>query len=101
MSDLLNIGAVSFLLLAILASALNWAALVVSVRNKKRGIDRHLSTIPIAAQIFGVAAAVSSHFNPAAVIPSWICLLPALLDVSLCSLAYLPVYLLRRRSSRA
>lgn len=90
---------ISFLLLAILVVALNWVAAGVSLRNKRRGIDRHISPIPIVAQIFAVVAAIGSYFNPAGLIRPWACILVALLDVPLWSLAYLPVYLRKRRGT--
>jgi hypothetical protein len=88
---------IGFLLLAILVVLLNWIALLVSVRNKRRGIDRHVSPIPIAAQVFGVVGAIISYFNPAEPIRPWAYILVALLDVPLWSLAYLPIYWLKRR----
>lgn len=98
--DGLRVVTITLLFLALLVVVVNWATVILSLRNKRRMIDRHYSTIPFAAQVFGVAGAISSRLDPVGIIPPWACVLVALLDVSLWSLVCLPIHLLRRRGRR-
>lgn len=97
---LLSAMTVALLLLAALVLVLNWAAVAMWFRNKRRGFARHYSLVPFAAQVFGIAAAITSKLDPAPQISPWVGIVVAALDVSVWSLAYLPIYLLRRRRNQ-
>jgi hypothetical protein len=43
--------AIALLLFAIYVVVFNWCCVIISIRNKRRGIDRHFSTIPIVISI--------------------------------------------------
>lgn len=61
---------------------MNAVCVTKSLQNQKRGIDRHHSMVPIAAQIqLLVAALIPSSY------PSWLLWTIALLDISLWTLA--------------
>jgi hypothetical protein len=50
--------AIALLLFAIWVVVSNWAFVIITVRNKRRGIDRNLSTIPFASILFTLVASV-------------------------------------------
>ncbi len=91
------LGAV-FLLATVFLVAMNWAAAVVSLRNKRRGIDRHHSMVPGFSVGLAVFAMAMWPFWPG----KWVLLIPAL-DIAnlnlLLSPIYLLIYLLRKRGS--
>jgi uncharacterized membrane protein YuzA (DUF378 family) len=88
---------VLLLLLSAIFGAINWFAIGVSLRNKRLGIRRHMSPIPLFAQVFGIAAFVTSTVEQSSFLPRWIYVIVPLLDISLWSLAYWPVYVARQR----
>jgi hypothetical protein len=44
------------LIIAAYTAAMNWGCVIVSSRNKKRGIDRHHSTVPLVSFLIAVLA---------------------------------------------
>lgn len=75
----------------------NYGAIIVSSRNKRRGIDRHISMGYVLPQICLLLAHFISSFAPDRFIPPWLLLAIALADPSLWCLAALPIFLLCRR----
>jgi hypothetical protein len=51
--------AIIILLLAGYIVAMNWGCVIVSFRNKRRGIDRHHSTVPV---VFFILVALAIWF---------------------------------------
>jgi hypothetical protein len=84
------------LLFAAYIVAMNWGCVIVSLRNRKRGIDRHHSTVPIASLIF----AGMGHMIWPWPDKSWIIAIP-LLDIANWSLLWLPVAFIREKRMKS
>jgi hypothetical protein len=82
--------AIIVLLLAVYVVAMNWGCVIVSIRNKRRGIDRHHSTVPV---ISFILAALAHVIYPKAD-KNWMIVIP-LLDIANWSLLTLPFVLFR------
>ena len=82
--------AIAILLIAAYIVVMNWGCVIVSTRNKRRGIDRHHSTVPI---ISFVLAALAFAIYPRTD-RMWMITIP-LLDIANWSLLLLPVVLIR------
>ena len=66
---------VLILLAATYVVVANWGCVIVSIRNKRKGIDRHHSTVPLISFIFAGAFAYPLYpFIP----KWWIVIIPAL-----------------------
>jgi hypothetical protein len=78
------------LLLAGWIVAMNWSCVIVSIRNKRRGIDRHHSTVPFVSFLLVVLA----HLVYPKPDNRWMLALP-LLDIANWSLLALPYVLVR------
>ena len=92
MGTLAGVASVALALAAAYVAAMNIGCAVANYRNKKRGVDKHHSMVPIAVQLLALASAAISSAVPKALLIG-ICLV----DLSLWQLAYLPIFLLRRR----
>ncbi|MCA9233661.1 MAG: hypothetical protein KDA57_23680, partial [Planctomycetales bacterium] len=92
-----NIVPVVLLVTAALVVAGNWAAVVWSLRLKSRGIERHISTVPLVAQILAFLAAVVASQSVSPILPAWSYCVVACSDIALYSMLLVPVYLLRSR----
>ncbi len=88
------------LLLATHIALMNWRCVIVSIRNKKRGIDQHHSTAPILSALFTLIAMI---FCPRHDLVAWMLLVP-LLDIGnwilLLSLPLLVWELMKKRPSK-
>lgn len=82
--------AIAILLFGAYIVVMNWGSVIVSTRNKKRGIDRHHSTVPIISFVLA-ALAYLIYPHPDKM---WMISVP-LLDVANWSLLLLPVVLIR------
>jgi hypothetical protein len=82
--------AFAILLFAAYIVFMNWGCVAVSMRNKRRGIDRHHSTVPVVSFIL---AALAHLIYPRAD-EGWMITVP-LLDIGNWSLLWLPVRLIR------
>ncbi len=82
MSTIRLILAAAILLFAAYIVVMNWGCVVVSIRNKRRGIDRHHSTVPLLS-LFITALAVVVYPWP------WMIAVP-LLDIANWSLVWAP-----------
>ena len=85
----------TILLFAAYIVVMNWCCVIISIRNQRRGIDRHHSTVPLLSLILTVfALLLFPHPNKAA----WMLAVP-LLDIAhlglLWSILWLPVLLIR------
>jgi hypothetical protein len=74
MNELRIIAASLLLLLGALVAVINWRCVIVSMRNKRKGIDRHHSTVPLISLI---TTGFASFIYPLE-LKSWIGLIPAL-----------------------
>lgn len=92
--------AIILLLLAGYIVAMNWGCVAASIRNKKRGIDRHHSTVPIVSFIL-VALAHLVYPRPE---KNWMIVIP-LVDIGNWILLWLPNGLIqewrKRKSTEA
>ena len=82
------LGVLAMVLLALgaLVVVCNVVCVLMDARNRRRGIDRHVSTIPFVAQIcVGLAAQTSTSGNVQ--LPAWIFWLVALTDPGLWDMA--------------
>lgn len=84
----------SFVLIALAIGVvvMNYAAAMLSARNKRLGIDKHHSMVFLVAQLLLWLAAVASP-----VVPRWVLFAIAAADLSLWMLLYLPIFLLLQR----
>ncbi|MEO5558646.1 MAG: hypothetical protein ABIO49_02750 [Dokdonella sp.] len=92
-----NVLSAIFLALAAYIVVLNWACVIATYRFWRGGIKRHVSTIPVLAQILVCAAAIASAQANVAWLPHWSFWLVAFADAALLQLFYLPIFLLRRK----
>jgi hypothetical protein len=90
-----SILAIAILLFAGYIVVMNWGCVIISMRNKKRGIDRHHSTVPIVSLVL---AALANEIYPW---PDkmWMISVP-LVDIANWSLLWLPVVLIREARRR-
>ena len=95
MSTIRFILAIAILLLAGYVVVMNWGCVIVSMNNKRRGIDWHHSTVPILSVIL-VALASLTYPRPDTM---WMIYVP-LLDIANWSLLWLPVVLIEKREQR-
>jgi hypothetical protein len=65
--------AVILILLAAYITAVNWCCVIVSMRNKRRGIHKHHSTVPLISLILAALAYAVCSFSSKA----WIGIIPA------------------------
>jgi hypothetical protein len=85
------------LIFAACTVVLNWACVIASYHFRRQGIKRHVSTVPLLAQLLVVVAAIISSRVTPALIPGWLFGLVAFTDVALLQILYHPVFLLRRK----
>ena len=85
------------LLLGAYVAVFNCGAIIASLRLKRRGFARHISTIPLLAQVFTFFAAMLSGHTTALDIPSWVFWLVVLVDPALWQLLYLPILALLKK----
>ncbi len=97
MQTFLAILSVFILVLGAVVAVLNWGCVVASHRFHRRGVKRHVSTIPLVPQLCVVTAAIISSRLVHPLLPDWSLWAVAVLDPSLVQVAYYPVFLLRRR----
>jgi hypothetical protein len=88
-----SVVAVLLAVVGVYVVALNARCVCVSLRNKRRGVDRHHSTVPLVAQIF---LGFSWLLSP--IVPQWALWTVALADVSLWTLPYGLFYAFRHRN---
>jgi len=82
--------AIAILLFAACIVVMNWGCVIVSMRNKRRGIDRHHSTVSIVSIVLA-AVAYLVYPQPEKV---WMISVP-MLDIANWNLLRLPVVLIR------
>jgi hypothetical protein len=62
------------LLIAAFLLVMNWAAPIASWRNRRNGIDKHVSGVPFTSLVVSAVAYIVYPMQP----KGWICLIPAL-----------------------
>jgi hypothetical protein len=87
------------LLLAAYIVVMNWACVIVSVRNNKRGIDRHHSTVPLISFFITIFAMMACAWCGAPKLAVWMLIVP-LLDIANWSLVFAPFGLIREMCRR-
>src|SRR3569832_1023077 len=87
--------AIAILFYAAYIVVMNWGFVIVSSRNKRRGIDRHHSTVPIVSLVL---AALASFIYPLRD-QMWIISVPAL-DIANWSMFLLPVVVIRESRAK-
>ena len=87
--------AIVFLLCAAYVVVMNWGCVIVSIQNRKRGIDRHHSTVAFVSLILAALAYVTYPRMD----KNWIAILP-LVDIANWTLLWLPVVLIREARAR-
>ena len=70
---------------------MNWGSVIVNARNKKKGVERHYSTVPVVSLILAAIAYVV-YPNPDRI---WIFLFPVT-DIANWRLLLLPVAVIRQ-----
>lgn len=73
MTELRAIGAIILLLMASLMVVMNWTCVIASGRNRRNGIEKHVSTVPLLSLIFAGFAHTLYPWTP----KGWIGLIPA------------------------
>jgi hypothetical protein len=80
MGTTFNVVSSVFFALGCLVLAGNYWAVYVSGRNRRLGIDKHMSTIPVVTQILAVLGGMASGPAGQPWIPGWAFLLMAVVD---------------------
>lgn len=70
------IAAIILMLMALYISAMNWGCVIVSILNKRRGIDKYHSTIPLVSLILAGLAYPLYPYEPR----GWVVVIP-LIDI--------------------
>jgi hypothetical protein len=83
--------AIAVLIFAVCIVVMNWWCVAINARNRKRGLDRHHSTVSLVSVLFA-AVAYQLYPDPQKL---WIVSIP-LLDIANWRLLWLPVMFLRR-----
>ena len=78
------------MLIAAYIVLMNWGCVIVSIRNKRREVAKHHSTVPLVTLIIAYLIYLAYPYKP----DFWIGLIPAL-DIGNWFLLYLPVVLWR------
>jgi hypothetical protein len=98
--------AVAVLLFAAYVVAMNWACVIVSLRNKRRGIDKHHSTVPLFSLFLVVVGLVlyphPRHSAAQRGIEDWTIWMLALplLDIANWTLLLSPLLLIRQLTTK-
>ena len=91
---LASVVSILVLLLAIFTVVGNWACVLATYRLRRQGSKRHVSTVPLVAQVLVAVAAVISHMATSQLLPVLLFWVVALSDPALFSILYLPVFFL-------
>lgn len=92
MESLRFVLAILLLLCAGYVVAMNWGCVIASSHNKRRGIDKHYSMVPIISLIFVSLAVVAYPYSP-----KWWMWLIAAGDISNLLMVLWPFFLLKDR----
>ena len=79
-STIPNVVSSVLLALGCLVLASNFWAIYASARNRRLGINKHVSTVPIVTQILVVLAAMASRHTEQPWVPGWVFWLIAVAD---------------------
>ena len=89
--------AAALLALSLAFVAVNWGAAIISLRNKRLGIRRHISPIPFLAQLFAILGGSAAFWDQRSIIPVWPFIVAPLLDPAFWGLLYVPFVHMRHR----
>jgi len=92
-----NILCLVFLIVAATVVVLNWGCVILSLRYKRQGLKRNVSTVPLVAQIFIILSSIVQARAPGPWLPNWVFWVVACADMSLWSILFLPLRVLQRR----
>jgi hypothetical protein len=87
--------AIVILVFALCIVAMNWGCVIVNMRNKRRGIDRHHSAVLVVSLVL-VALAYLLYPRPD---KNWMIAIP-LLDIANWRLLWLPIALIRQARTK-
>lgn len=87
--------AIVFLIFAICVVAMNWSSVIANMRNKRKGVHRHHSIVPIVSFILG---ALSYIIYPRP--DKGVALIIPLLDIANWRLLWLPVAMIRQTRTK-
>ena len=93
----LNLLASMLFCAALFVVGMNWSCVFLNFRNRRRGIDKHHSMVPVVAQVLLVIAAQCSRLEQSPWLPTLAFWILGLADISLWMLASLPFVLLYRK----
>ncbi len=75
MTVLRTSSAIICILISVYILIMNWGCVIKNIRNKRKGIDRHHSTVPLVSIVFAVALAYPLYpYTP----KWWIFIIPIL-----------------------
>ena len=80
-----------FLFATVYVVVMNWACAIASLRNQRKGVDRHHSMVPVVSVWLAVFAMLMWPYWPG----TWVLLLPGL-DIANLNLVFCPLYLIPR-----
>jgi hypothetical protein len=72
---------------------MNWSYAILSLRNRRRGIDRHYSLVPLVSILLAYSAYQIYPYPQ----KNWIAII-ALLDIGTWELLWIPVILIREKA---
>jgi hypothetical protein len=78
-----------FVLGATFVAVMNWACVIASERNKRKGIDQHHSMVPVVSLVLGLLGLFFFPFPKG----FWILIIP-LADLSLWNLLFFPFFII-------
>lgn len=82
--------------LALMVVIVNWWAIIMTFRLKREGSSEHRSLIHGVPQILVFVAAVIGFQQKLPLLPGWLLLLVIAVDPGTWSIAYQPIFLIRR-----
>ena len=74
---------------------MNWGSVIVNARNKKKGVERHYSTVPVVSLILAAIAYVAYPYLG----KGWMVLIP-LVDIANWRLLWLPVAVIQQARTK-
>lgn len=89
--------AVALLASSLVFVAVNWGAAIISLRNRRLGIRRHISPISFLAQLSAILGGAAAFWDQRSVIPVWPFIVTPLLDPAFWGLLYVPFAHTRHR----
>lgn len=92
-----NAAALALLVLGAIVALANLGCVVQNWRLRRKGEDRHVSTIPLLGMAFVLLAFAAQWLSDEPLLSGWMFVAVGLADVSTLVLLCLPIYLIRLR----